>query len=84
MLIAILHNIRSLHNVGSMFRTADGAGVSKLYVTGYTGRPPRKEITKTALGAEKIVPWEYVKRPLDVIRLLKKQGFTIVALEQAK
>lgn len=84
MLYAILHNIRSLHNIGSMFRTADGAGVRKIFLTGYSGRPPRKEITKTALGAEKIVSWEYHKNPVDVICELKERGFIIVALEQAK
>lgn len=87
---AIFHNIRSLHNVGSMFRTADGAGISKIYLTGYTPTPVdvfgkiRPEIAKTALGAEKFVPW---KKQRDISRLiasLKKQGFKIFALEQAE
>jgi len=55
----ILHNIRSLHNVGSVFRTADGAGWNRVYLTGFTPTPPRREMSKTALGAELSVPWEY-------------------------
>lgn len=88
--IAILHNIRSLHNVGSMFRTADGAGVSKIYLTGYTPAPVdvfgkvRPEIAKTALGAEKTVAWEQRKDISRLIIDLKKRGFLILALEQAK
>lgn len=82
MLYAILHNIRSLHNVGSIFRTADAAGVAKIYLCGITGTPPRKEIAKVALGAEQTVPWEYVRRTGDAIKKLKKQGVCIVALEK--
>ena len=78
----IAHNIRSLWNVGSIFRTCDGMGVKKLYLTGYTGRPPRKEITKTALGADEFVPWEHVDEPMRVIEDLKKEGVQIVSLEQ--
>ncbi|MDP1706779.1 MAG: TrmH family RNA methyltransferase [bacterium] len=87
---AVLHNIRSLHNVGSMFRTADGVGVSKIYLTGYTPAPTdvfgktRPEIAKTALGAEKTVAWEQKKDISRLIADLKKQGFLILALEQAK
>ncbi len=81
MFFAILHNIRSLHNVGAIFRAADGAGVFKIYLCGYTGTPPRKEITKVALGAEDAVPWEYLRRPGDVMRRLRAQGVRIVALE---
>jgi len=79
----IAHNIRSLWNVGSIFRTCDGFGVERLYLTGYTGRPPRKEITKTALGADAFVPWEHVDEPMLVIEDLKREGFSIVSLEQA-
>lgn len=78
------HNIRSLWNVGSLFRTCDALAVEKLYLTGYTGRPPRKEITKTALGAEEFVPWEHHDEPLDVLRELKAEGFMIVSLEQTE
>ncbi len=78
---ALLHNIRSLHNVGSMFRTADGAGVEKLYLCGETGTPPRAEIGKTALGAEESVPWEYWMDTQECIVQLKKRGIRVVALE---
>ncbi|HLC75775.1 MAG TPA: RNA methyltransferase [Candidatus Peribacterales bacterium] len=81
-LCVIAHNIRSLWNVGSLFRTCDGFGVTKLYLTGYTGRPPRKEITKTALGAEEFVPWEHVDEPMNIVEDLKKNGYVIVSLEQ--
>lgn len=84
MMYAILHNIRSLHNVGSIFRTADGAGVDKLFLCGITGIPPRKEIAKVALGAEQTVPWEYVRRTSDAIKKLKRQDVRIVALEQTR
>lgn len=78
----LAHNIRSLHNVGSIFRTCDGAGVSKLYLTGYSGVPPRKEINKTALGAEESVPWEFHTDPVVLISRLKAQGVSIVSLEK--
>lgn len=78
----LLHNIRSMHNVGSIFRTSDGAGVSKIYLTGYTPCPPRKEIHKTALGAEEFIPWEYHVDPVKLLKKLKKEGVGIVALEK--
>ena len=81
---AVLNNIRSLYNVGSIFRTADGAGIEKLWLCGITGHPPDKMIAKTALGAEKVVAWEHTTSALAVIRDLKKQGYQIVLLEQAK
>jgi len=81
----IAHNIRSLYNVGSIFRTADAFGVSKIYLTGYTGTPAspvhKKKIGKVALGAEEWVDWEHSKSAQAVIRILKKQKFTIVGLE---
>lgn len=83
-LYLIAHHIRSLYNVGSLFRTADGAGVSKLILSGYTGYPPREKISKVALGAEKTVPWEKVKDISCYLKGLKKQGFQIVALEIGK
>ena len=83
-LYVLAHNIRSLHNVGSIFRTCDGAGVAKLYLTGYTGVPPRKEITKTALGAEKSVPWEFHRDPVSVAKMLRADGVQIVSLEKNK
>ncbi|MBI2604092.1 MAG: RNA methyltransferase, partial [Candidatus Harrisonbacteria bacterium] len=89
-MIAILHNIRSLFNVGSIFRTADAAGIEKLYLCGITSTPydvfdrPRAQIVKVALGAEKTVPWEHVQSTANVIRRLKRDGYKIVALEQSK
>lgn len=87
--VAILHNIRSLHNVGSMFRSGDGAGISKFYLTGYTPAPidrfgrPVREIAKTALGAELTVPWEKERNIKKVTARLKSEGFMIVAVEQS-
>jgi 23S rRNA (guanosine2251-2'-O)-methyltransferase len=78
---ALLDNIRSLYNVGSIFRTADGARAAGLYLCGYTPHPPRKEIDKTALGATATVPWEYYRDPLDAIAHLKSRGVRICALE---
>lgn len=77
----LAHNIRSLWNVGSFFRTADAFAVEKVYLTGYTGTPPRKEISKTSLGADEWLPWEHAEDPATVLRALKADGWTIVALE---
>jgi 23S rRNA (guanosine2251-2'-O)-methyltransferase len=82
-LILLAHNIRSLWNVGSFFRTADGLNVEKIILTGYTGHPPRKEISKTAIGAEECVPWEKAEDPVDAIRTLRADGWRMVALELA-
>lgn len=81
-LVLIAHNIRSLYNVGSLFRTCDGAGVRKLWLTGYSGFPPRKEISKTALGAEASVPWEQSWEIAPVIQRLRAEAYTIVAVEK--
>jgi 23S rRNA (guanosine2251-2'-O)-methyltransferase len=84
----LLHNIRSTHNVGSIFRTADAAGVSRVFLSGITPRPidrfgrPQKEIAKTALGAEGFLPWEYRKDPSAIIKQLRADGWTIVGIEQ--
>lgn len=75
------HNIRSLWNVGAFFRTCDALAVEHLYLTGYTGHPPRIEITKTAIGADHTVPWEHARDPLPIIEQLKKDGWQIVSLE---
>ena len=80
-LYVVCHNVRSLHNVGSIFRTADGAGVTKLYLCGYTGHPPRPEISKVALGAENAVPWEHHYQTWRVLDRLRAQGVQIIALE---
>jgi tRNA G18 (ribose-2'-O)-methylase SpoU len=84
MFYVLAHNVRSMHNVGAIFRTSDGAGVDKIFLTGYTATPPRVEITKSALGAEKWIAWEYERDPLKVISQLKKEKISVVALEQAK
>ena len=79
---AVLNDIRSLYNVGSIFRTADGAGVEKIWICGITGHPPDTQISKTALGAEGEVPWEYRRDAREVLRELKLRGYKIVFLEQ--
>ena len=87
-IVVLLHNIRSAHNVGSIFRTADAAGVKKIYLSGYTPRPTdrfgrtQKDIAKTALGAEKYIAWKYFKTPTALISNLKKEGWKIVGVEQ--
>lgn len=78
----VLDNIRSLHNVGAMFRTADSVLVKKIYLCGITGAPPRPEIDKTALSTVQFVPWEYVRSTTEVLYKLKNEGVQIVALEQ--
>ncbi len=80
-IFVILDDIRSLYNVGSMFRTADGARVSRMILTGFTPSPPRKEIEKTALGATATVPWEYVRDPLEAVASLKRDGVRICVVE---
>jgi len=86
----ILDDLRSVHNVGAIFRTADAVGVSKIYLSGTTPTPldrfgrARKDFAKSALGSEKTVPWEYVKNPVALIRKLKQDKFQIIAVEQAK
>lgn len=80
-MILIAHNIRSLHNVGSIFRSADAFAVSKIFLTGYTGTPPRKEIAKVALGSEHRVSWEYLEDVNPLIDQLKKEGVLILALD---
>jgi tRNA G18 (ribose-2'-O)-methylase SpoU len=79
--VAVLDNVRSLHNVGAIFRTADAAGVGKLYLCGMSGTPPRPEIRKAALGAEETVAWEYFKQTHEALEILKKEGYLILALE---
>lgn len=77
-------NIRSLENIGSIFRTADALGVNKIFLTGISGRPPRLKISKAALGAENWIPWEYHSQIWRLIAGLKKQGVFVAALEQTK
>jgi tRNA G18 (ribose-2'-O)-methylase SpoU len=84
----LLHDIRSVHNVGSIFRTSDALGVEKIYLSGYTPAPTdrfgraRNDLAKVALGAEKSVPWQTVSSARTLIKKLKKEGYTIIALEQ--
>ncbi len=80
-LYIIAHNIRSLYNIGTIFRTADGLGVKKLFLTGYSGYPPRKEISKVALGAEESVAWQHYSSLNYLIKKLKKENINIIALE---
>jgi tRNA G18 (ribose-2'-O)-methylase SpoU len=80
-ILGLLDNIRSLYNVGSIFRTSDGAFIQGLYLTGYTPRPPRKEISKTALGATETIPWEYFQDPLDAVAAARAVGAKICVLE---
>lgn len=80
--IVVLDNVRSLHNVGSAFRTCDAFRVAKLYLTGITGTPPHREIHKAALGATESVPWEYVEHTSTLIQQFREEGFEILAVEQ--
>ena len=77
----LVENVRSLYNVGSIFRTSDAIRLNKLYLTGYTGFPPRREIEKTALGSTESVPWEHFKQTDSAIRELKKSNVKLIALE---
>lgn len=81
-LIVIAHNIRSLYNIGSIFRTSDAVGVEKIFLTGFSGTPDNPKVAKVALGAEKTVPWEKHSRIGNLLKGLKKDGYQIVALEQ--
>ena len=78
---AMADNIRSIYNVGSIFRTSDAALIEKLYLTGYTPYPPRQEIEKVALGATEAVPWKYIKEPEEAVNKIKEKGIKIVPLE---
>lgn len=77
----LLDNVRSMYNVGAFFRTADGVALEKIYLTGITARPPMKEITKTALGADLTVPWEGIAEPAALLALLRGRGWEIAAIE---
>ncbi|MDH4128706.1 MAG: RNA methyltransferase [Spirochaetota bacterium] len=79
---SVLDNIRSMYNVGSIFRTSDATRIEKLILCGMTAHPPRKEIDKTALGSVDSVPWEYVKDGVEAIKMLKDKGIKIVVVEQ--
>jgi tRNA G18 (ribose-2'-O)-methylase SpoU len=79
----LLDNVRSMYNTGSFFRTADGAGIERLYLSGITARPPKHAITKTALGAEESVEWVDCRQPHDTVRNLRAHGYEIAAIETA-
>ena len=80
----LLDNVRSMYNVGSFFRTADGAGIERLLLSGITARPPKNQIRKTALGAEDRVPWESVHDPVERLKHLSVQGYEIAAIETSQ
>jgi len=82
--IVVLENIRSAYNVGSVFRTADAFLLQGIYICGYTAYPPHKEIKKTALGADETVHWKHFKHVSEALEDLKKQGYIVYAIEQAK
>ncbi|MFA5937439.1 MAG: TrmH family RNA methyltransferase [Candidatus Paceibacterota bacterium] len=88
--ILIIHDIRSVTNVGAMFRTADAVGINKIYLTGFTPTPLdrfgniRKDLTKSALGAEKFIPWEYKKNTQSLLNKLKREKYFIIGIEQDK
>ncbi|MEO8934631.1 MAG: RNA methyltransferase [Xanthomarina sp.] len=83
-LIIILDNIRSLNNIGSVFRTSDAFLIEKIYLCGITAQPPHKDIHKTALGSTETVIWEYVENTLDLIKKLKADNIKICSIEQAE
>lgn len=83
-LIVVLDNIRSLNNIGSVFRTSDAFLIEKIYLCGITATPPNKEIHKTALGATESVDWEYVENTIDLVEKLKSENVKILAIEQAE
>ena len=82
--IAVLENVRSAYNVGSVFRTADAFLIEAIYITGYTAKPPHKEIKKTALGAEETVEWKYFHSASEAIEVLKQEGYKVFAVEQVQ
>jgi len=83
-LIIILDNIRSLNNIGSVFRTADAFLIQKIYLCGITAKPPHKDIHKTALGATDSVDWEYVENTIDLVEKLKSENVQVLSIEQAE
>ena len=83
-LIVVLDNIRSLNNVGSVFRTSDAFLIEKIYLCGITATPPHKDIQKTALGSTETVAWEYVENTIDLVKSLQQQNIKVLAIEQAE
>ncbi|SDR75985.1 RNA methyltransferase [Christiangramia echinicola] len=83
-IIVILDNVRSLNNIGSVFRTADAFLIQKIYLCGITAKPPHKDIQKTALGATETVEWEYVEDSLELVEKLRSEGILVFSIEQAE
>ncbi len=83
-IVVVLDNIRSMHNVGSVFRTADAFLLEGIYLCGYTPQPPHRDINKTALGATDTVTWKYFSTTTEAIQLLKEEGYQVYAVEQAE
>ena len=83
-IVVVLDNVRSMHNIGSIFRTADGFAVQQVCLCGITAQPPHREIEKTAIGATQSVEWTYYAAPLQAIEKLRIDGYTIIAVEQAE
>jgi len=81
-IIALIENVRSMHNVGSIFRSSDGARIEQLILAGFTPVPPRPEISKTALGSTESVPWTHTKNSVKKINELRQNGYTIYTVEQ--
>jgi len=82
--VIVLDNIRSMHNVGSVFRTADAFLLQGVYLCGYTAQPPHRDIHKTALGATETVDWKYFKTTPEALEVLRREGFCLLAVEQAE
>jgi 23S rRNA (guanosine2251-2'-O)-methyltransferase len=82
--VVVLDNLRSMHNVGSVFRTADGFSIEKIYLCGITAQPPHREIEKTALGATQSIEWVHTETTVEAIQQLKQDGYKIMAIEQAQ
>lgn len=82
--VVVMDNIRSMHNVGSVFRTADAFSLEAIYLCGYTPRPPHRDINKTALGATETVRWEYSSTTVEAVTLLKEKGYAVWAVEQVE
>jgi len=83
-IVVVLDHVRSLYNVGSVFRSSDAFRIESVFLCGITAQPPHPEIHKTALGAEESVPWKYFERTEDAVSLLKEKGYTVLAVEQCE
>ena len=83
-IVVVLGNVRSMNNIGSVFRTADAFRIEKIYLCGITATPPHRDIHKTALGAENSVDWEYVEETLDCVKRLRDEGYAVYSVEQAE